>query len=50
MSFKRGVSKRGASFSLRMFPGDHFYLNTTQPLLLQALARELRSELVETAT
>ncbi|HEV2436442.1 MAG TPA: alpha/beta fold hydrolase [Verrucomicrobiae bacterium] len=32
------------SFSLRMFPGDHFYWNTTQPLLLQALSRELRGD------
>lgn len=31
-----------ASFSLRMFPGDHFFLNTTQPLLLQVLSQELR--------
>lgn len=30
-------------FSLQMFPGDHFYLNSTQPLLLQALAQELRT-------
>lgn len=30
-----------ASFSLRMFPGDHFFLNTTQPLLLQMLSQEL---------
>jgi medium-chain acyl-[acyl-carrier-protein] hydrolase len=29
------------SFSLRMFPGDHFFLNTTQPLLLQILSQEL---------
>lgn len=28
-------------FSLRMFPGDHFYLNTHRSLLLQTLAREL---------
>ena len=28
-------------FRLRMFPGDHFYLNTNRSLLLQALAREL---------
>ena len=33
-----------ASFSLRMFPGDHFFLNTTQPALLQALAQELRGD------
>jgi medium-chain acyl-[acyl-carrier-protein] hydrolase len=30
------------AFSLRMFPGDHFFLNTTQPLLLQVLSQELR--------
>jgi len=30
------------SFSLQMFPGDHFFLNTTQPLLLQLLSQELR--------
>jgi medium-chain acyl-[acyl-carrier-protein] hydrolase len=30
------------SFSLRMFPGDHFYLNSTRPLLLQLLSQELR--------
>jgi len=31
-----------ASFSLRMFPGNHFFWNTTQPLLLQVLSQELR--------
>jgi medium-chain acyl-[acyl-carrier-protein] hydrolase len=31
-----------ASFSVRMFPGDHFFLNTTEPLLLQMLFQELR--------
>jgi medium-chain acyl-[acyl-carrier-protein] hydrolase len=31
-----------ASFSIRMFPGDHFFLKSTQPLLLQALSQELR--------
>ncbi len=30
-----------ASFSLRMFPGDHFFWNATQPLLLQVLSKEL---------
>jgi len=30
------------SFSLRMFPGDHFFLNTTQAPLLGALSQELR--------
>ena len=33
-----------ASFSLRMFPGDHFFLNTTQPLILQVLSQELRED------
>jgi len=32
------------SFSLQMFPGDHFFLNTTQPLLLQVLSEELRGD------
>lgn len=31
------------SFSLRLFPGDHFYLNTDRSLLLRVLARELAS-------
>jgi medium-chain acyl-[acyl-carrier-protein] hydrolase len=31
-----------ASFSLRMFPGDHFFLNTSQSLLLRVLSEELR--------
>src|SRR4029453_515698 len=30
------------SVSLRMFPGDHFFLNTTQASLLGALSQELR--------
>jgi surfactin synthase thioesterase subunit len=30
------------AFTLRMFPGDHFFLNTTQPSLLGALSQELR--------
>lgn len=29
------------AFSLRMFPGDHFYLNNSPALLLQTLAQEL---------
>ena len=32
------------SFSLRMFPGDHFFLNTAQPLILQVLSQELRGD------
>jgi medium-chain acyl-[acyl-carrier-protein] hydrolase len=34
-------SQTSASFSLRMFPGDHFFLK--EPLLLQALSQELQS-------
>ena len=30
------------SFSIRMFPGDHFFLKATQPLLHRALSQELR--------
>ena len=30
-----------ADFSLQMFPGDHFYIHSAQPLLLQALSRKL---------
>jgi medium-chain acyl-[acyl-carrier-protein] hydrolase len=33
-----------SSFSLRMFPGDHFFLNTTQASLLGALSQELRGD------
>ena len=36
-------SQTSASFSLRMFPGDHFFLK--EPLLLQALSQELQSSL-----
>ena len=32
------------SFSLRMFPGDHFFWSTTQPRLLQVLSQELRGD------
>jgi len=30
-----------SSFSLHMFPGDHFYLNSARPQLLHALSQEL---------
>ncbi len=30
------------SFSLRMFPGDHFFLNGAQPHLLRLLSQDLR--------
>ncbi len=34
-----------APVKVRMFPGDHFYLNSARPYLLQALARELEQTL-----
>ncbi|HEX8180753.1 MAG TPA: alpha/beta fold hydrolase [Pyrinomonadaceae bacterium] len=30
-----------ATFSLQIFPGDHFFLNTARPLLLQSITRKL---------
>ncbi|MGB7923136.1 MAG: thioesterase II family protein [Pyrinomonadaceae bacterium] len=35
------VMQTKSSFMLRMFPGDHFFLNTAQQSLLLALTREL---------
>lgn len=32
------------SFSLQMFSGDHFFLTTTQPLLLRVLSQELHRD------
>jgi medium-chain acyl-[acyl-carrier-protein] hydrolase len=32
------------SFSLQMFPGDHFFLNITHPLLLRVLSQELHGD------
>ena len=37
-------NQTSGSFSLRMFPGDHFFWNTTQSLLLQVLSQELRRD------
>jgi medium-chain acyl-[acyl-carrier-protein] hydrolase len=34
-------SETEASFSLQMFPGDHFFLHTAQPQLLQLLSTQL---------
>jgi medium-chain acyl-[acyl-carrier-protein] hydrolase len=31
-------------FSLRMFPGDHFYLHHRRPALLQAIAQDLAAD------
>lgn len=32
------------SFSSRMFPGDHFFMNANRPLLLEAVCQELRGD------
>ena len=32
---KHGVIRPHVSFSIRMFPGDHFFLKTTQPLFFE---------------
>ncbi len=34
-----------AAFSVRMLPGDHFFVNTARPSLLQTIAEELRRHL-----
>ena len=35
------------AFTVRTFPGDHFYLNSAQPLLLGALSQDLQRRLNE---
>jgi medium-chain acyl-[acyl-carrier-protein] hydrolase len=35
------AGQTNASFSARVFPGDHFFLNTARPALLKAIAAEL---------
>jgi medium-chain acyl-[acyl-carrier-protein] hydrolase len=37
------------TFTLRMFPGDHFFLHSARALLLQALSRDLLQDLDQTA-
>jgi medium-chain acyl-[acyl-carrier-protein] hydrolase len=39
---QRWRDQTSASSSIRVFPGDHFFLRTTEPLLLRTLAKELR--------
>jgi medium-chain acyl-[acyl-carrier-protein] hydrolase len=39
---ERWRDQTSVSFSIRMFPGDHFFLKTNEPLLLRALSQELR--------
>jgi medium-chain acyl-[acyl-carrier-protein] hydrolase len=34
-------AQTSASFSLRMLPGDHFYVNAAQPLLLRMLSEDM---------
>jgi medium-chain acyl-[acyl-carrier-protein] hydrolase len=37
-------TQTSASFSLRMFPSNHFFLNTERPLLLQVLSHDLHED------
>ena len=39
-----------ASFSLCMFPGDHFFLHTAESLLLKTIARKLQQSALLTVT
>ncbi|HEY9282299.1 MAG TPA: alpha/beta fold hydrolase [Pyrinomonadaceae bacterium] len=41
-SLKAWRAHTTAAFTLRMLPGDHFFLHGSQPLLLEALNRDLR--------
>lgn len=38
-------SQTHENFMLRLLPGDHFFLNSARPMLLQALAQDLRQTL-----
>lgn len=39
---KAWCEQTSAAFSLQMFPGDHFFLHASQPLLLQTIAHQLQ--------
>jgi medium-chain acyl-[acyl-carrier-protein] hydrolase len=39
---KAWCEQTSAAFSLQMFSGDHFFLHTAQPLLLQTIAHQLQ--------
>lgn len=39
---KAWCERTTASFALQMFPGDHFFLHTSQPDLLQAIGNQLQ--------
>lgn len=39
-----------AAFTLRLFPGDHFFIHSSQPLILRALAQDLERLLLKTLT
>lgn len=39
---KAWCEQTSAAFSLQMFPGDHFFLHTSQTLLLQTIAHQLQ--------
>lgn len=39
---KAWCEQTSAAFSLQMFPGDHFFLHSAQPVLLQTIAHQLQ--------
>lgn len=39
---KAWCERTSAAFSLQMFPGDHFFLHASQPLLLRTIAHQLQ--------
>jgi medium-chain acyl-[acyl-carrier-protein] hydrolase len=46
---KAWARETSASFTMRMFPGDHFFINTSRPLVLQSVAQELQGRLRKAA-
>ena len=42
MELKAWCEQTSAAFSLQIFPGDHFFLHTSQPRLLQTIAYQLQ--------
>lgn len=38
-------TQTSGAFTIRMFPGDHFFLQSAQPLVLRSIARDLEDQL-----
>jgi len=43
------AQETSGSFTMRMFPGDHFFINTSRLLVLQSVAQELQRRLLRKA-